>query len=456
MSIVNIYSRLPVALRELLANIYARRLHRRRFGGEFGKLLEFLEDSQYWNQERLMIFQIERLREVITDSYENVPHFRKLFRDIDLRPSDVTSLEILKEIPVMTKDMIRSDPRSFASDNIKRIKTIKDFSSGTTGAKLEFFLPLSLYRLNFAALWRFYGWAGVHLGEKRVTLGARVIGERLPYWIYNKSENQLLMSIHHLNSNTISSYIEKLMEFEPVFIQGHPTGIEILADEMLRRREKLKVKAVFTTAETLIDTARDKIENAFGCKVFESYGVSECVVAAFECEKHNGLHEATEYGITELESSGEEGFYSVIGTSLWNNAMPFIRYKIEDLVVPCEKAICSCGRTLPLVIKKVIGRIDDIVYDAQGNPVLPVTIRMHLKPLLKPFQNYQLIQTDKGEYEFKLTITEEKPTGAFIKMLSKLLGDNAAIKISEVTKIEATGGKIRNVVNRCSRTERRI
>lgn len=452
MSIVNIYSRLPVALRELLANIYARKLHSRRFGGEFGKLLGFLEESQYWDEERLMIFQIERLRQVISNSFENVPHFRKLFRDIDLRPSDVTSLEILKEIPVMTKDMIKSDPLSFTSEKIRSIETIKDFSSGTTGAKLEFFLPISLYRLNFAALWRFYSWAGVHLGDKRVTLGARVIGERPPYWIYNKSENQLLMSIHHLNSNTISSYIEKLMEFEPVFIQGHPTGIEILADEMLRRREKLKVKAVFTTGETLIDTARDKIENAFGCKVFESYGVSECVVAAFECEKHNGLHEAPEYGITELESSGEEGFYSVIGTSLWNNAMPFIRYKIEDLVIPCETAICSCGRALPLVIKKVIGRIDDIVYDAQGNPVLPVTIRMHLKPLLKPFQNYQLVQLDRLEFEFRCTNFDNDQEKGFDKLLKRLLGNNIVLRVNEVHEIEKSGGKVRNVINKSGKS----
>ncbi len=447
MSIVDVYSRLPPGLREMLANIYARRLHRKRFGGEFGKLLEFLEYSQDWSRERLMIFQLERLREVITDSYENVPHFRKLFRDIDLRPSDVTSLEILKEIPIMTKEMIKSDPRSFISENIRSIKTIKDFSSGTTGTKLEFFLPLSLYRLNFAALWRFYSWAGVHLGEKRVTLGARVIGERPPYWIYNKSEHQLLLSIHHLNFNTISSYIEKLTEFEPVFIQGHPTGIEILADEMLRRREQLKAKAVFTTGETLSDTGRDKIENAFGCKVFESYGVSECVVAAFECEKHNGLHEALEYGITELESSGEEGFYSVIGTSLWNNAMPFIRYKIEDLVVPCEKTSCSCGRTLPLLIRKVIGRIDDVVYDSEGNPVLPVTIRMHLKPFLKPFQNYQLVQLNRLEFEFRCTSSDNDQKKAFDKLLKRLLGNNIVLRVSEVAEIEKSGGKVRNVIN---------
>ena len=50
---------------------------------------------------------------------------------------------------------------------------------------------------------------------------------------------------------------------------------------------------------------REVIESAFLCKVYDSYGMAERVVFATECDKHNGMHLNSDFGITEI--LGENG-----------------------------------------------------------------------------------------------------------------------------------------------------
>ena len=296
-------------------------------------------------------------------------------------------------------------------------------------------------------LYRFYSWHGIRVGDKRITIGGRVFTKKPPYWIFNRAENQLLLSIHHLNERTVDEYIRKIREFSPFFIQGHPSGIYFIAQRMLDLNVTIPIKIIFTTGETLFDYQRYAIMKAFDCDVFESYGLGESVIAAFECERHSGFHEASEYGIIEFEKD-ISNLYRVIGTSLWNEPMPFIRYEIEDLVELNEDNKCACGRVLPLKIKKIVGRIDDVIMSPEGLSILPVTIRMSIKPYLYSFESYQFVQVDKNEYILFVTndITKDRQY-ILLNILKEILGETAKIKVYLVNELIIKGGKMRNVIN---------
>ncbi|MDD5326971.1 MAG: hypothetical protein PHY02_04040 [Phycisphaerae bacterium] len=424
---------------------------RNRYGGSFNERLKELLETQWIPQEKIKQLQFASVKDLLEFSYKNVPYYTKLFDEHGLKPAHIKQLSDLEKIPLLTKKIIRENFEDLIASNVKRSDIKLSHSSGTTGQKLFFYLPKILkYQINYAVNARFYNWAGIKPFDKRVTLGGRLFTKHHPYWIYNRAENQLLLSIHHLNSETVDSYIEMIEKFSPKFIAGHPSGVDFIAQRLVNTHKTLPLKAIFTTGETLTDEQRQVIKKGFGVDVFDTWGLGESVASASECEYHEGYHEDSEYGIIEFIKT-EKG-YEIVGTSLYNYAMPFIRYKIEDIaeLIPDGQQVCKCGRGLPLKFRRIIGRNDDQLTGLNGKNIFSVTVRMNIKPFLMEGETYQLIQTSKKDFTFKIASSDFNPdrNRAFNNMLLGILGDKASINIEVVNEIHHDGGgKLRNVVN---------
>jgi len=442
----------PHVVRTLLVNLYGRRVARERFRPPFAACFAWLEQTQWWTPDEIEAFQTARLRRIVAAARENVPYYHALegMRAIPARCSATD----LAALPLLTKDTLRRQATALVSDTTARRHPVRERSSGTTGQRLEFLLPrLVAHSLDYALRYRFYGWAGVNVGDRRVTLGGRVLSARPPYWVHNRAENQLLFGVAHLNEDSVDDYIERMRSFAPVFVAAHPGPAAFIAERLLQRHERLPVRTVFTTGETLDPSQREDIERAFRCEVFESYGSTESVVAAFECEEHRGFHEAVELGITELLPHSPE-LRSVVGTSLWNDVMPFLRYSTDDLVEPAPSQRCPCGRGLPLRFSRVVGRRDDILRTPDGRTVIPVAVRTLIKPQLLAHETYQVQQLDRRSYrvllagaggrEPALTAGRER---SLETALREVLGDEARVSIVGVDRIEAASLKARTVVN---------
>jgi phenylacetate-CoA ligase len=104
---------------------------------------------------------------------------------------------------------------------------------------------------------------------------------------------------------------------------------------------------------------RENIENTFGCDIYDGYGLNDGGVGAYECSEHSGLHIDMERSIMEIvDKKGhqmEDGVGSILATSLYNYAMPFIRYETGDLghIIPTN---CGCGRGSRLLKEKLAER----------------------------------------------------------------------------------------------------
>ena len=101
------------------------------------------------------------------------------------------------------------------------------------------------------------------------------------------------------------------------------------------------------------------------------------------------------------------------------------------------------------MFEEVIGRVDDIIRLSDGSVVLPVTVRMNIKPLLHDGANYQIIQNDYKVFTLNL-IDKYKMLDhkSWKKSLFMLFGDDIIIDIREVDSLVTKGGKIRNVISR--------
>lgn len=443
----------PQLLGTLAVNLYGLRLAIQRFRPPFAACHDWLDRTQWWAPDEIEAFQSARLAAILAAARERVPYYRSLTA-ADFIDGPVCSTSDLGRLPLLTRERLRQGGAALVSEGAAARRPVRERSSGTTGQQLEFLLPrLLAHSLSYALLYRFYGWAGVRLGDRRVTLGGRVLPGRRPYWVHNRAENQLLLAVAHLNEDTVDAYIGRMRSFAPVFVAAHPSAAAFIAARLRQRHETLAVRAVFTTGETLDPVQREDIERGFSCEVFESYGMTEGVVAAFECEAHRGFHDAVELGVTELLPHSRE-LRAVVGTSLWNDVMPFIRYATGDLVEPAESPACPCGRGLPLRFRRVVGRHDDVLRTPDGRTVIPVAVRTLVKPHLDPFETYQVQQLDRRSYRLLLAgaggrqpVLTPSRAHALDSALREVLGGDARLRIDPVEAIETTSLKARTVVN---------
>jgi phenylacetate-coenzyme A ligase PaaK-like adenylate-forming protein len=110
--------------------------------------------------------------------------------------------------------------------------------------------------------------------------------------------------------------------------------------------------SILLSAEYVSDEARALIENAWDCKVFEHYGMTEMGLGgAMACEARIGYHpreadlifEIIDPDTGEPMPDGESG--EIVFTTLTREAMPFIRYRTGDhsRFIPGP---CPCGSIL--------------------------------------------------------------------------------------------------------------
>lgn len=129
------------------------------------------------------------------------------------------------------------------------------------------------------------------------------------------------------------------------------------------------LRALFVGGEPLSQPRRERISKLWGVPVVEEYGSTETGSLAGECPNGN-LHLWADRALFEVHDPGtgkvgDEGSGQLVVTPLFRQAMPLLRYNLEDNV-EVSYASCQCGWHLPTV--RVLGRA------AFGYPVGPARV----------------------------------------------------------------------------------
>jgi len=134
---------------------------------------------------------------------------------------------------------------------------------------------------------------------------------------------------------------------------------------------KFIFKALFLGSENLYDWQRERIRRAFpNSKQFSWYGHAEKTVLAMECEESSSYHNWPFYGMTEILDEnhtevkvGESG--EIIGTSFWNYATPFIRYRTMDRPAKVRADVSIAAGSFNL-IDSIEGRLQEFIVTSKG------------------------------------------------------------------------------------------
>jgi phenylacetate-CoA ligase len=203
--------------------------------------------------------------------------------------------------------------------------------------------------------------------------------------------------------SSIAEQAEWLERRAPAYLATYPSTAAALARHLEERAGKIPLRAVITAGETVDDDTRDDVRRAFGCEIIDRYATEEIGHIASQCPAGGGYHVCIEAILLELVdrdgndvAPGERG--RVVLTSLYNFAMPFIRYDIGDLAVAAEGP-CRCGSSLPR-LEAILGRQRSVFTFPDGSQYSPWKWRAIFRPHIHAVQ-IQLVQTEADRIEVR-------------------------------------------------------
>lgn len=376
--------------------------------------------------DELASYQLEHLKELLLFCNEHVPYYKKQWLNIGFDPAKVTSVEDLHKLPVLTKD----DVKEHYADLVPAVNkgtNIKKSTGGSTGQPFHFELDLKSYETRQAIMWRGYGWLGAGLGVKSwflwgIDLGEPTLKSQIKTKLYHSFNHRKIANSFAMNQQNMASYVKSLNHYKPEAIVGFVGPLYSFAKYINANKIKIKSPNVLLTgAEALHEFQRDELEQAFGCKVYNTYGCREFMLIAAECQQQKGLHINIDQLVVEtldktrtpvMEQSGD-----IAVTDLFNYGMPLIRYINGDQAT-LSKRQCECGNPLPL-IEKIDGRKLDIIKTNSGVE-LPGEFFPHLLKDFNGIERFQVKQKTLDAIDI-LYITNEHFTGGELASIDQEL-----------------------------------
>ncbi|MFC1977598.1 phenylacetate--CoA ligase family protein [Chloroflexota bacterium] len=443
---------LPYPVRQIIKYASAALPPRLVHGRVFLETCRFLRDSQWWSRERLAEYQVGRLRDLLRHAYENVPYYRRVFDERGLRPEDIQDVDDLKKLPYLTKEIIRENYHDLRARNISR--TIKTHTSGSSGEPFVFEEPSHADQVERAFIVRAFGAHNSRLFfEKSAWLRSYVPKSNAPLHRHDPHLRILYLSAYNLSPETLPEYVRLIDSYGAKLLVGYPSSLYVFS--MLLEGSGMHLdhlEVAHTGSEELPAPWRERIETVLNIPVKDHYGMSEKVALFHQCCESNLYHENLEYAVVEVVDM-EDSVGEVVGTSLWNYAMPLIRYRMADLAkVHTGEQVCSCGRGLPLTMVGFEGRSDDIIITPERRFIPPVNFYtlMHRMEKVKMFQ---IIQHSVDRIEVKIVPSDdldEHSMALLERGLRERLGRDICIDICQVRQIERNRdtGKMRCIESR--------
>ncbi len=398
--------------------------------------------------------QWSKLTALLDFVYSNNRYYRELFDKHGVDVRNIHNPEDFRKIPFLTKESIRAESNEMVSDHSGRVSVRK--TSGSTGIPLVFVKDRDSTAYMDALMYEVYGWHGIAIGDRQ----SRVWGIPLDFKnrTFTKLKDFLLnrkrLVSFDITEESCKEHFLTLKRFKPAFMYGLVNTIVEFAKLSARvglDPAELRLKVVVTTGEILFPRSRQLLQEAFQCPIVNEYGTTENGVVAFECrsgEMHLLMHNIYVEIINPENGSpvapGEMG--EIILTELHSYAMPFIRYRVGD-IIRLSSRTCACGLELPLV-DEVIGRESDLIVTPDGRRISSAILSYSMTDDVLKFRSYQRAIDRLDVFIQKTDNFKEDDLSLIEKKIRTYLGEEISITMNMVKDLEPErSGKFRHFVS---------
>lgn len=392
--------------------------------------------TQYADAHSLRKIQGKKLRHIVTHAYRNIPFYNQKFKQVHISPHDIHTLDDITKLPLTTKDEIKAHyPEGVCAPGCSEETCLMNRTSGSSGNVLNVLYDRKSFDFATAVALRAYAALGIKPWHK-----FGIICRRL------EEANSMISRTFGLSGGLPEQeLIKKIRRHQPQILAGHPHTFVAMAKIMEKEGiTDLTPSIILLGGELAYPSARKYIEKIFNSQTFNKYGSYETHSIAWECP-HHSMHIDADAVILEVLKDGEPVAPGepgeVVVTNLWNEGMPFIRYKLDDVaVLPDEDEKCHCGRTLPL-LKDLKGRCDDFIVLPSGELIPPLRIAPYFFDIPE-IDQFKIIQDEKAHITIKAVFSTKNTEIIEKKLINKVkaaLGESIEVKLKKVNTIPHTG-----------------
>lgn len=396
------------------------------------------------------------LNEQIAYAQNNYKSYRQKLVDscVTVPLSSLSQIELL---PVMEKKDVQKMVAEYKDKDISDNRVVWHTTTGSTGTPLTFPCDYKSERIKNGARRRLYRWYGLSTGDTWVKLWRGDLNPSLKDRIRSFLTGRYTISIYDpkdplnsaLDDSRIREIIERLESIQPKVIDGFVSALVEISKYLLRTETRLKIdlSSVVTGAERLSDSDRMLIRKAFDAPVYERYGGTEISIIGHECEYQAGnghlLHLQEDRILVNYVSNNQEGVSEILVTDLFSRPIPFIKYRIGDVVkgdIVDEK--CPCGRSGLQLMGRVDGRKNEFLFDKNRKKVSSHIIQNYIKKHAW-IESYQVVQS--SDYSVEVLIVKNDRVEKNEELLKFELGKIFCAETLSVSFVgyipKGTGGK---------------
>ncbi len=411
----------------------------------------------FWNEEietlprqDLEELQLKKLQATVKRAFNDIPYYNKKYSEAEVFPEDIETLKDIEKLPFITKDDLReSYPFGLFAVDIEEIKELHS-SSGTTGKPV-----VSGYTKKDIATWAeciARGLKMMGLDESDIIQNTHGYGMFTGGFGVHYGSHKIGATIIPISTGQTRRQIEIMSDFGSTCLIFTPSyGIhlgEVALEDGIDPKD-FGIKAIGFGAEGWTEEIRQRVEEIFGAKAYNIYGLTELMGpgVGIECEAQNGLHIAEDIFYPEIidpntqKVLGENQPGELVLTNIEREGMPVIRFRTKDLTkLTYEK--CSCGRTHARM-SRITGRSDDMIK-VKGVAIFPSQIEKALLRIGEVEPHYMIIVTRPGtldEIEVKVEASQNiffdgvKEMMAIQNKIAKSIENETGIRV-KVTLVE--------------------
>lgn len=430
------YERLPTAIQKIIGKIYRNIPKSILIGSFYNETKARLIRDEYLSADQLR----EKQNYAFLETYANAlrsSFYRELYAKHGVAIESIKSIDDIKQLPTVGKSDLQSHKDRIIVPH-STAKSLYITTGGSTGVPVGFYLEKARTRAKELAfiehLWSRFGYKQ---GKRTMILRGVPVATSINSGLYkiDNLRNWLVMSSVHLGESTITEYNNTIRKYQPVYIQGYPSALLLLAKLFSNQNisPPSSIELIFAGSEHLGSEEKAFISKTFNAPVYSWYGHSEKVLLGGFCEYSDKYHMHPLYGYTEiLDDNGQlitSGHGELVGTNFDNRIFPLIRYRTCDNATLSDY-ICRCGRN-HLILDSLDGRTQDILLSKTGRQVSLTYLNMHTS-IFDKIKRYQYYHPIQGTVVFRYE--ELAPLASFEKaeifaIIQERLGKDFDFKI---------------------------
>lgn len=380
-----------------------------------------MSDSRYTEA------QSQKFADLACTILANNSFYRSKFAEVGYSQNRIPDIEELSGLPFTYKDELVADQQhnpvfgtnlSFPVETFCRVHR----TSGTSGKPLMWLDTVESWQW-WLDCWRaVYSAAGVEASDR--VFVAFSFGPFIGFWTAFEAGQQLGAMMLPGGGLSSEQRLGALLDLDATVLVCTPTYALRLAEVAKQTGLNLHDSSIRLTIHAgepgaSIPSVRQRLESAWGARVFDHAGATEVGAWGFSCGVNDHMHVNEDQFVAEVVNAegdlvlqpGDDGLMSgeLVLTNLGRLGSPVLRYRTGD-AVHLSRGSCACGSAHAYLEGGVVGRLDDM-FIVRGINVYPSAIEDIVREFdeIEEFQIEVEKATEMAELLIRIEVDAPEP-----------------------------------------------